>query len=145
MSHNRKNYSEDEWMPNVFGDMFAPAYRENRRSMTDPAINIIETADAYKVEVAVPGMSKEDFHIRLDEENNLVLTVDKKEPQNEEGNFRYLRREFAYAKTQKTLFLPDDVELKDIKAVAQNGVLTIFLPKKQPEPKQTVSRNIQID
>ena len=147
MSHNRRNYN-DEWLPSVFNDLFTPAYTD-RKSVTDPAINIIESKDAYTVEVAVPGMTKEDFNIQLDEENNLVLSVEKKEekdtPENSNGNTRYLRREFTYAKSQKTLILPDDVDIKGIKAKAENGVLTINLPKKQEEPEPKVSRNIQID
>lgn len=147
MSHNRRNYNE-EWLPSVFNDLFTPTYTD-RKSMTDPAINIIESNDAYKVEVAVPGMTKEDFNIQLDEDNNLVLSVEKKqeseEPAKETGNTRYLRREFTYAKSQKTLILPDDVDIKGIKAKAENGVLTINLPKKQAEPEPKVSRNIQID
>lgn len=148
MSHNRRNYN-DEWLPSVFNDLFTPAYSTDRKSVTDPAINIIESKEAYKVEVAVPGMTKEDFNIQLDEDNNLVLTVEKKqeseEPAHENGNCRYLRREFTYAKSQKTLILPDDVDIKGIKAKAENGVLTINLPKKQEEPEPKVSRNIQID
>lgn len=148
MSHNRRNYN-DEWLPNVFNDFFTPEYPVERKSMTDPAINVIESEKAYKVEVAVPGMTKEDFNIQLDEDNNLVLSVEKKqekeEPEHTKGSSRYLRREFTYAKSQKTLILPDDVDIKGIKAKAENGVLTIDLPKKQKEPEPKVSRNIQID
>lgn len=147
MSHNRRNYN-DEWLPSVFNDFFTPEYAE-RKSMTDPAINVIESQNAYKVEVAVPGMTKEDFNIQLDEDNNLVLSVEKKqekeEPEQANAHTRYLRREFTYAKSQKTLILPDDVDIKGIKAKAENGVLTIDLPKKQAEPEPKVSRNIQID
>lgn len=95
-----------------------------------PAINVIESDKDYKVEVAAPGMTKEDFKIHINEDNDLVISMEKKTESTEgdkEGKkeSRYLRREFSYSKFQQTLILPDDVDKDKIDAKVNDGVLTI--------------------
>lgn len=80
-----------------------------KANATAPAINVIESDKDYKVEVAAPGMTKDDFTIHLSEDNELVITMEKKNENNQE-NKKYLRREFSYSKFQQSLILPDDVE-----------------------------------
>ena len=91
-------------------------------------------------------MTKDDFNIHLSEDNELVITMEKKNETKEEdkGNKKYLRREFSYSKFQQSLVLPDDVEKDKIGATVNNGVLTIDLPKRQPEEKAKVNRSIEI-
>lgn len=86
-----------------------------KANATAPAINVIESDKDYKVEVAAPGMTKEDFKIHINEDNDLVISMEKKTESTEgdkEGKkeSRYLRREFSYSKFQQTLILPDDVD-----------------------------------
>ena len=72
--------------------------------------------------------------------------MEKKTDNKEEGeDKRYLRREFSYSKFQQTLILPDDVDKEKIGARVADGVLTITLPKLEPEVKEPVKRSISID
>ena len=132
------------WLPSIFNDFFDNEWME-KANATAPAINVIESETDYKVEVAAPGMKKEDFNIHIDEENDLVISMEKKEEKNEEKKeSRYLRREFSYSKFQQTLILPDDVDKEHIDAKVENGVLTIDLPKHKPEQVAKATRNIEI-
>lgn len=86
-------------------------------------------------------MTKEDFKIHINEDNDLVISMEKKTESTEgdkEGKkeSRYLRREFSYSKFQQTLILPDDVDKDKIDAKVNDGVLTIELPKRTPEDKE---------
>ncbi len=140
----KRNYNQ-EWLPSIFNDFFDNDWMA-KANATAPAINVIESNKDYKVEVAAPGMTKDDFNIHLSEDNELVITMEKKNETKEEDkeNKKYLRREFSYSKFQQSLVLPDDVEKDKIGAAVNNGVLTIDLPKRQPEEKAKVNRNIEI-
>lgn len=127
------------WLPNIFNDFFDNEWME-RANATAPAINVSENDNEYKVEVAAPGMTKDDFNIHIDEDNNLVIAMEKKQENREENKHRkYLRREFSYSKFEQTMILPDDVDKEKIGATVENGVLDITLPKLSVEnlPKQT--------
>ena len=81
------------------------------QTLPAPAINVIESDKDYKVEVAAPGMTKEDFNIHISESNELVISMEKKNETKEDDhhNRRYLRREFSYSKFEQALILPEDV------------------------------------
>ena len=131
------------WLPSVFNDLFDTDFMP-RANQTAPAINVKETDKAYIVELAAPGMKKEDFNVHINDEGNLVVKMEHKEEQKEEDkNTRYLRREFSYSKYEQTLILPDDVKKEDISAKVDNGVLTVELPK-MVEEKVKLSRQIDI-
>lgn len=104
----------------------------------------------YKVELAAPGMTKEDFNVHIDEENNLVISMEKKTESKEENNKdekkegRYLRREFSYTKFQQTMILPDDVDKEKIGAHVENGVLNITLPKFTEAEKEKAKKFIDV-
>lgn len=126
------------WLPSIFNDFFDNDWME-KANATAPAINVLENEKEYKVELAAPGMTKEDFDVHIDEENNLVISMEKKnEKKEDEKNGRYLRREFSYSKFQQTMILPEDVDKEKISATVNNGVLDIELPKlvKEELPKQ---------
>ena len=132
------------WLPSIFNDFFDNEWME-KANATAPAINVSESENEYKVEVAAPGMTKEDFNIRIDEENNLVISMEKKSESKEEKKDRkYLRREFSYSKFEQTMILPDDVDKEKIGATVENGVLDITLPKLTKEDLPKLSRNIEI-
>ncbi|MBR4366072.1 MAG: Hsp20/alpha crystallin family protein [Bacteroidaceae bacterium] len=145
----RKN---NVWFPDFFNDLFDAALAPAKAKTAAPAINVSENDKEYKVEVAAPGMGKDDFDIELNEDNNLVIKLEKKVEKKEEApegaqkenNYRYLRREFSYEKYQQTLILPDDVDKENINAVVKHGVLTICLPKEQPKVEPKISRKIDI-
>ena len=133
----------NSWIPTVFNDLFNTEFMP-KASATAPAINVKETDKAYIVELAAAGMKKEDFHVHINDEGNLIIKMEKKDEQKEEDkSARYLRREFSYSKFEQTLILPDDVEKDQIKARVEHGVLTVELPKHE-EQKVKVSRQIEI-
>ena len=132
---------EQNWLPEIFNDFFANDWM-NRTSATAPAINVIEDDKDYKVEVAAPGMKKEDFNVNVTDDNYLVLTMEKKnETKDEDKKRKYLRREFSYHKFEQSLALPEDVNKDEIKASVNDGILTIEIPKvKACEKKPTVKQ-----
>lgn len=133
------------WVPSIFNDFFDNDWMI-KANATAPAINVIENEKDYRIELAAPGMSKEDFNIKLDEENNLVISMEKKNENKEEDkkNGRYLRREFSYSKFQQTMILPDDVDKDAISASVEHGVLTVDLPKQTPEAVQKTEKHFEI-
>ena len=144
MMPTRKYYNQN-WLPSIFNDFFDNNWME-KANATAPAINVVESDKDYKVEVAVPGMTKNDFNIHLGEDNELVITMEKKNETKEEDkeNKKYLRREFSYSKFQQSLYLPDNVDKDKISANVADGVLTIDLPKYSQEEKAKVNRVIEI-
>jgi HSP20 family protein len=133
----------NNWIPAVFNDFFDTDYMP-RANSTAPAINVKETDKAYVVELAAPGMKKEDFNVHINDEGNLIVKMEKKQENKEEDkSARYLRREFSYSKFEQTLLLPDDVKKEDITARVEHGVLTVELPK-VVEEKVKLSRQIDI-
>ena len=134
------------WLPDVFNDFFDTDFLP-KVNTTAPAINVIEKKQEYDVELAAPGMTKEDFKVSLDEDRNLVVELDKKEEKTEENKEcgHYLRREFSYTKFHQTLLLPDDVNRDAIKATVENGVLKVVLPKLQPQEIKKERTMIEIE
>ena len=132
------------WLPNVFNDMFDNGWI-TKTNATAPAINVVEHKDRFAVEVAAPGMAKEDFSVRIDEDTNLVISMEKKtEDKFEDPESRYLRREFGYSKFMQTILLPDNVDEQKINAKMENGVLHINIPKLTEEEVKKAQRQIQI-
>ena len=142
MMPTRKYYNQN-WLPSIFNDFFDNNWME-KANATAPAINVVESDKDYKVEVAVPGMTKEDFNIHLGDENELVISMEKKVENEDKENKKYLRREFSYTKFQQSLYLPDNVDKEKIPANVANGVLTIELPKYSQEEKAKINRVIEI-
>jgi len=131
------------WLPTVFNDLFDTEFMP-KANCTAPAINVKENDKAYTVELAAPGMKKEDFNVHINDDGNLIIKMEQKQEHKEEDkNTRYLRREFSYSKFEQTLILPDDVEKNKISAKVENGVLTVELPKVE-ETKVKVARQITI-
>lgn len=134
----------DGWLPTIFDDFFDNNWMVKTKA-TAPAINVAEDEKCYTVEVAAPGMSKEDFNVHIDSDGNLVISMEKKggETATQETK-RYLRREFSYTKFQQSLILPDDVDKQGIAARVDNGVLYVTLPKQTPEQKQQTLQAIEV-
>jgi len=113
------------WLPSIFDELM----NEGMVHTTMPAVNIREDKTNYTVDVAVPGMLKEDCKISLDDYNNLHISVEKKNEEKCEEGSRFLRREFSYAKFEQAFVLPKDVDKEKIGAKVNNGILTVTLPK----------------
>lgn len=137
-------FARNSWLPTVFNDLFDAEYMP-KANATAPAINVKETDKSYIVELAAPGMRKEDFDVNINHEGNLIIKMDHKQEANEEDKkARYLRREFSYTKFEQTLILPEDVHKDKISARVNDGVLTVELPKIQKEEVK-VARQITVD
>ena len=112
------NFLNDDWVKNLY-----------KKVTATPAINVIETDGEYDMEMAVPGLTKEDLNVQVDE-NCLNISMEKKtetEHKNEKKN--YLRREFSTQQFFRSFELPENVEKEKITAKVENGVLKIALPK----------------
>ena len=124
-------FGRNSWMPDVFNDFFDNDFM-TRANATAPAINVKESEKEYTVELAAPGLKKEDFNVNIDRDGNLHIRMESKdEHKDEDKKSHYLRREFSYSKYEQTLLLPDDVEKDKIEAKVNDGVLTVNLPKKE--------------
>lgn len=139
--------NNQSWLPDVFNDFFNNDWMVPAKA-TEPAINILEDKEGYKIEVAAPGMAKDNFNISIDENNNLIVKMEKKETNegpNKEHDVHYWRHEFSYSKFQQAISLPDNIKKEGIAAKMENGILTICLPKVTEEDKAKLSHVINID
>ncbi len=134
-----------EWLPSIFNDFLNTEWMP-RANATAPAINVFETEHDYEIELAAPGLNKDDFNVHVDEDNNLVITMEKKSADKDgKKNGRYLRREFSYSKFQQTMILPEDVDKDKISAHVDNGVLSVVLPKVTEDDKAKTVRSINVE
>ena len=133
----------NSWMPEVFNDFFDTDFMP-RTNATAPAINVKETEHEYTVELAAPGMKKDDFNINIDNDGNLHIKMEQKnEKKDENKKEHYLRREFSYSNYEQTYVLPDDVDRNKISAKVADGVLTVVIPKEVKEEQKTL-KNIEV-
>ncbi|HEX2533528.1 MAG TPA: Hsp20/alpha crystallin family protein [Chitinophagaceae bacterium] len=136
-------------MPAFFNDLFTRDFwnwgLENfsGTQTTIPAVNIRETGEHFEVEVAAPGMQRDDFRIELDD-TLLTISSNRRNEQEERDNGRTVRREFSYQSFQRSFRLPKEVVDADgISARYENGLLLLVIPKKE-EVKQRPPRMIEI-
>lgn len=139
-----RRFNNQGWLPSVFNDLFDNDWMVRANTTVTPSINVVEDEKGYTVEMAVPGMTKEDFMIHLNENNELVISMEKKTENEDKGNKKYLRREFFYSKFKQALVLPENVDKDKIAATVNDGVLTIELPRLASEEKVNVSRKIEV-
>jgi HSP20 family protein len=149
MSLIKRNGDVYQGMPSLFNDSLLRDFwnwglsNNSSTNTSIPAVNIKETNDSFEVEMAAPGMTKEDFKIELDN-NLLTISSEKQNEQEEKEGERYTRREFSYQSFQRTFNLPKDVVDADkIEARYENGMFHLVIPKKE-EVKQRPPRTIQI-
>ena len=139
--------TNQNWLPGIFNEILGDNWLAERRSTTAPAVNIIDGENEYKVEVAAPGMTREDFKVHINEDNELIISLEKKSEEKEEDKKHkgtYLRREFSYTQFQQSLLLPDNVERDKISAKVENGVMTIEIPKRKVTEVAAAARRIEI-
>jgi HSP20 family protein len=132
------------WLPEVFNDLFSNDWML-RANATAPAINVIESDNDYRIEVAAPGMTKGDFCVRIDDDNNLVISMEKKsEDSDKNENALYLRREFSYSKFEQKMILPKNADKEKIVAKMEHGVLNVSIPKMKEEDLKKNMKVIEI-
>jgi|SRR5690554_1281785 len=101
-----------------------------------PAINVKENDKNFLLEVAAPGMRKDNFKIELN--NNILGIYGEKEEEDVEERKRYTRREFSYSTFKRTFTLPESIDVEKIVANYNDGVLSIEIPKKDEEEKSVL-------
>jgi len=134
--------SWSNWLDDIFNRDLPSVFTSNfNTGISLPKVNIMETADAFLVDMAVPGLKKSDFQLNLDNQLLSISTELKEEKEHEEEN--YTRREFGYSSFKRTFTLPESVDEDKIDARYKDGILSIHLPKKE-EAKQKPARTIKI-
>lgn len=132
-------FFDDDW--NSLFNWSNRNYTNNLATL--PSVNIRETVDEYCVEVAAPGMKKEDFQIELDDNTLTIKSEVKQEKESKEGE-SFTRKEFNYQSFQRSFNLNSRVvDDQNIKATYQDGILSLSLPKKEEAKKKPV-RQIEI-
>ncbi|MCM4166330.1 Small heat shock protein IbpB [Arenibacter antarcticus] len=130
------------WIEDIFSGDLPTVFSQNfNAGISLPKVNIKETAEAYFVEMAVPGLKKSDFQIEID--NQLLSIATEMEEENEQKDGNYTRREFGYSSFKRSFTLPETVDDDNIQANYNEGILSLRLPKKE-EAKQKPTRTIKI-
>ena len=135
-----------DWLPSILNGFFDDDFMgfTPAKQFASPAVNVLEDDKEYQIELAAPGMTKDDFKVRLENNDELVISLEKKEEHKEGKKKNYLRREFSYASYRQSFIVPDEVDVQKIGAKIEDGVLRITLPKKEEVVKAPVSRQIEI-
>ena len=136
----------DDWLPSIFGEFFPENRLDaiNYESFSNPAVNIKENFTNFVIEMAVPGLKKENIAIEIEKD---VLTVSSKvtsseEKTEEKEGTRYTRKEFNYHSFKRSFTLPETVNKDSIKGSYQDGILSIQLPKM--EEAKDIKRMVEI-
>mgnify|MGYP004497323489 CR=1 FL=1 len=153
-----------DMLDDFFSDDFVRPTVVTPKRAVAPMCNVLESDTAYTIQLAAPGLTKEDVEVKLDEEDALVISMEKKEEKSEkpaEENteeaeskevakvetkpVHYLRREFMHQSFAQRLLLPEDADKERISAKMEHGVLEVIIPKIVKEEKTPIERNISID
>ncbi len=117
-------------------NFFDPEYNDFFDKRTcDPSANIIEKSEGFELEIAAPGLKKEDFNINL-ENSILTISSELEDEKNEEGK-NYTRKEFYYGSFSRSFTLPKSIDTDKIKADYIHGILKIDLPKRDQAQLET--------
>lgn len=121
--------SISEWMDDFFDKDFLPFNSKLAKMGTVvPAVNIKDDKENYSLELAVPGMKKEDLKINLDKGMLTISSENKEEKEEKKGD--YTRREFCFNSFSRSFSLPENIDEENIKANYNDGVLSLVIPKK---------------
>ena len=128
-SNGQKNNAVNPWFNDVFNSLVNDNYLNDRFVAKSPAVNIAETENEFHVELAVPGLKKEDFKINVDK-NVLSVSAEKKTENVEEGK-KYSKREYSYNTFTRTFTLPETADHAKIDAEYTDGILKLTVAKKE--------------
>ena len=130
--------------PSLFDEFFNPSFfefKELNNGLRRPQTNIIENENGYTIELAVPGINKNDVEIKIEKDQLIISSTHKEEETKESEN--YTRREFNYSAFSQSFHLPEAIDKDAITANYNNGVLSIELNKKE-EAKLNAAKTIEI-
>lgn len=133
--NNGQRNAVSPWFNDVFDSLFNDSVLNDRFVTKTPAVNIAETETAFEIELAVPGLKKEDFKINLDK-NVLSVSAEKK-TDNVEENKKYSKREYSYTSFVRSFTLPEVADQAKIEAEYADGILKLNVAKKEEAKVQT--------
>lgn len=141
----RNNNSVSNWLNSWFNDNFFDTDLVHHMNSTAPAVNVKESEKAYTMEVAAPGLKKENVKMNIDKDGYLNLSIEnKEEKKDEKKEEHYLRREFSYSNYSQSYALPEDADQEKVSAVVSDGVLKIEIPKLAKEEKKEDVKRIEV-
>lgn len=129
------SFFSDLWDENVWSARFGNQYKL-------PAVNVIDNAGDFTVELAVPGMKKKDFKIDVD--GDMLNVYSEHQEESKEDKKHYTRREFSYNVFSRSFNLPESVDAGKIEATYTDGILKLTLPKKE-ESKKISKRHVTVN
>ncbi|KAA0990529.1 Hsp20/alpha crystallin family protein [Dyadobacter aurulentus] len=141
MSTLVKHFATPSYLNGFLSKDLFPEFNTPAFSGSVPAVNVVESKEGFRIEVAAPGLQKSDFKLNL-EKNQLTISA-QKEQKTEENEEKYTRREFKYNSFQRTFTLPNSIDGEKIEANYSEGILNIALPKRE-EAKEKPARQIEI-
>lgn len=124
----------------VFDSIFNDTFLSDRMVARVPAVNVSETNSDYQIELAAPGLTKDDFKLKL-ERDVLSISVEQSQ-QNQQQERNYTKREYSYNSFVRSFTLPDSADENGVEAKYEEGILRISIPKR--EDAKTTSRQIEI-
>ena len=136
-----------EKTPSLFDDFFKPWnewFDDSRflyRMLTVPPVNIVENENEFIVSMSIPGFKKEDFKIDLD--GNMLTIKSEKEETEEEKELKFTRKEYMYSSFSRSFTMPEEIYKEKIEAKYENGILKLFLPRKE-ETKKIIAKQIAV-
>ena len=139
-NHGKKENALSQDFNNVFDSIFNDTFFSDRLVSRVPAANIAETQDHYHIELAAPGLKKNDFKLNL--ERNLLSISVEQQRQSDPEQKNYNKKEYSYNSFVRAFTLPDSADINSIEAAYTDGLLLITIAKK--EEAKMVSRQIEI-
>ena len=138
--NNQPNNTLMQGFNDVFDSIFNDTFFTDRMVARVPAVNISETENNYHVELAAPGLKKEDFKLNLDRDNLTISVEQSSDPQENQKN--YSKREYSYSSFVRSFTLPESADDSKIDATYTDGILRIDIAKR--EEAKMVRRQIEI-
>lgn len=135
-----------DFFPTLFNDLFDFNWNGNYAVNAAPQMNIKENDASYEMEFSVPGLTKDDLNISIDQDDNLVVEMTKKteNEKKDDKNEHYLRHEFTSSQFKEIMALPENIYKDKIDAKVENGILKISLPKHEMVVEQPSIKQIEI-
>jgi HSP20 family protein len=134
-----KNFGPFVTFPSLVEGLMTDYNQKNSLSKSLPLVNIHESENEFEIELAIPGLQKENIKITIEDKTLKISTEYTKESNSEENklNIKYIKKEFDYTAFERSFKLPITVDSDKIEAGYDNGVLKLTLPKKEEaKPKE---------
>ena len=120
---------------NLFDEFFGKDVEFNAScSTTTPSINIIEKNESFVIQVAAPGLDKEDFNVTIDG-SKLTISSEKEIDKLEEGE-KFRKKQFSFSKFKRTFSIPELLDMESINAEYRSGILNVTVPKMEAVKKE---------